>query len=74
MKVKVLAGHVNFYLRNQVHLRYLRSLICVTKSCKPCVFKKEKKVKRIIYVLLNGDAICRLTVIAHTAYVFFLHY
>ena len=55
--------------------RYLRSLICVTKNHKLCVYKKEKIGKELSMVFFHiiADAICLLTAITHTA-VFFLHY
>ena len=69
MRIKVLAGHANLYQRNQVPLRYLRSLICVTKSS--IVFLKRGKTERelsMFFFIMIADAICLLTAVAHALF------
>ena len=69
MRIKVLAGHPNLYQRNQVPLRYLRSLICVTKSS--IVFLKRGKTERelsMFFFIMIADAICLLTAVAHALF------
>ena len=68
MRIKFSAGHTNLYQRSQIILRYLRFLIRVTKSCRLCIFKKDKKVKELpmFFFCIVADAVCLLTAIAHT--------
>ena len=47
---------------------HLRSLKCVTKSCKLCVFKKEKKWKIVIYVFVLHRSRCNLSAYHNTTY------
>ena len=72
MRIKFSAGQTNLYQRSQVILRYLSFLICVTTSCKLCVFKKDKNVEENYLCFSMQGSKCNVSLprqhILHTSF------